>query len=185
MIVIFIGAMMTAIVTLVLLRPLARAGEKRAVLALSCFIPLAALGLYLWVGHPDMKTSAAMFERAGPRAERRALVAQELTLMQALSQSPDSVRLMLALGDVQMKQGHIDEAVRILEMARGKAPKNHEARAELGAAYYAKGIRLLMDEETGQAKTWLEKAAAVAPGDVSYRKRLVHDLKALRDDRKN
>ncbi len=180
MTVILIGALMTAAAMLALLRPLAQAGKNRLVAALSCALPAAALGLYLWIGHPDLPSAAAAFETAGPRAERRALVAQELTLMQALSQSPDNVRLMLALGDTQMKQGHIDEAVRILEQARDARPDNHEVRAELGAAYYAKAIRLLMDEDRDGARPWMDKAVGTAPPDVSYAARLKRDSAALR-----
>jgi cytochrome c-type biogenesis protein CcmH/NrfG len=175
MIVVLIGAILTAIVTALLLQPLK--GQKRAALILAGIIPMTVLGLYLWLGHPDLPSASAAFEKTGMRAERRALVAQELTLMQALSEKPDSIRLMLALSDVQMKQGHIDESIRILEHAQEQDKKNHDVKLQLGAAYYAQGVKLLLDENKAEARPWLEKAVKTAPKDAPYLGQLKKELK--------
>lgn len=174
MIVILIGAILTAVVTALLLQPLK--GQKRTALILAAIIPLTVLALYLYLGHPDLSSAPAAFETSGPRAERRALVAQELTLMQALSEKPQSIRLMLALSDVQMKQGHIDEAIRVLERGSEQDEKNYDIKLQLGAAYYAQGVKFLLDENNTEAMPWLEKAVKTAPEDAPYRERLVKDF---------
>ncbi len=175
MIVVLIGAILTAIVTALLLQPLK--GQRRAALILAGLIPVTVLGLYLWLGHPDLPSAPAAFETSGIRAERRALVAQELTLMQALSEKPDSIRLMLALSDAQMKQGHIDESIRVLEYAQEKNLKNHDVKLQLGAAYYAQAVKFLLDENKVEARPWLEKALMIAPKDAPYLGQLKKELK--------
>lgn len=180
MTVIVIGAMLAALAATILIRPLARAGQRRHAVAVALLVPLAAIGLYLLLGHPDQPSASALFETTGPRAERRALTAQELTVMQALSEQPGNLMLMRTLGDIQMKAGRIDEAVKILEHARAQAPADHDVLAELGAAYYANAIRALMDADKAGALPWLEKADSTAPQDVTYRARLEADLRAAR-----
>lgn len=177
MIVILIGAILAATMAAFLAGPLVREGAKREASGVVFFICVASAGLYLWLGHPDLKSAAAVYETSGPRAARRALVAQELTLMQALSEKPDSLRLMLALADVQMKQGHLDEAVRILELARDRHHDHHDVRLELGAAYYAQGVKLLMDDNREEAESLFNKAMKTAPEDAPYRSRLREDIK--------
>lgn len=175
MIVIILGAILTALVTLYLLRPL----ERRGRMVLAVLIPLAALGLYLWQGNPDIPSAAALFEGEGPRAEQRSLLVQELALMEGLSQTPDDLGLMLALGATRMQAGRIDEAVRILEHARQQAPDHPDVLTELGAAYYAQAVMHLIAEEPDQGLERLYQAQAVAPDHAPYKAQLEADIARL------
>lgn len=143
-------------------------------------IPLGVLSLYLFLGNPDVPSSSALFEQTGPRAERRALVKKELVLMDTLSNEPDNVDLMLALGAVRVRNGRLNDAISILEAALELDTKNKDIRTELGAAYYAAALSEIVLQENpdqNQMTELLQKSLKVAPPDAPYIKKLKQDLK--------
>lgn len=171
MIVISLCALLCALVTALILHDM-----HRHRMALLIAMPVLSLGLYLWMGTPDQPGAPALFERTGPRAEQRALAAQELALMQALSEDDENLTLMLALGTVRMRAGRTEEAIRILEHAQTSAPDDKDVRTELAAAYYAHAL----SQKQGDARLWLEKAYDLAPADAPYRTRLEQDFNTPR-----
>jgi hypothetical protein len=132
MITIILAALLTVAVTTWLVHPLMRSGGRRVARIVMIALPLCALALYLWRGHPDMPSAAALFEHDGPRAALRALTKDELRLTQALSQDPDNEELKTQLGEVfyarglaiLAEEGDRDRAAGYLDSAVSVAPAN-------------------------------------------------------------
>lgn len=131
MITIIIAALLTVAVTAWLAHPLMKSGDRRGRVILAA-LPLCALALYLWRGHPDMPSASALFEHDGPRAALRALTKDELRLTQALSQNPGNKELKTQLGEVfyarglaiLAEEGDAARAAAYLDDALSVAPAN-------------------------------------------------------------
>ena len=128
---IILAALLTVVVTAWLVHPFMKGGEKKKSLAVMIILPLCALALYLWQGHPDLPSAAALFEHDGPRATLRALAKDELKLTQALSQDPGNEALKTQLGEVFyarglaifVETGDHETAAAYLDKALSVAPK--------------------------------------------------------------
>ncbi|HEY8191397.1 MAG TPA: hypothetical protein VIG74_03150 [Alphaproteobacteria bacterium] len=131
MISIMIAALLTVATVAWLVHPLMKSGDRRARI-LMIALPLCALTLYLWRGHPDMPSAAALFEHDTTRATLRALTRDELRLTQSLSQDPENNELKTQLGEVfyarglaiLAEEGDPARAVGYLDDAIAVAPKN-------------------------------------------------------------
>ena len=132
MITIIFAALLTVAVAAWLVHPLMKNGEQKKSMAVMVALPLCALALYLWQGHPDMPSASALFEQGGPRAALRALAKDELRLTQSLSQDPGNEALKTELGQVfyarglaiMAEEGDAERAVGYLDSALSVAPKN-------------------------------------------------------------
>lgn len=131
MITVVLAALLTVAAVAWLVHPLMKSGDRRARI-LMVALPLCALALYLWRGHPDMPSAAALFEHDATRATLRALTKDELRLTQALSQDPENDDLKTQLGEVfyarglaiLAEEGDAARAAGYLDDALSVAPKN-------------------------------------------------------------
>jgi len=105
--IIIAAALLTALTAGWLVHPLMKADEKsrRAGLLILFVLPLAALGLYLAAGSPDMPSRPALFETDGPNAAIRALARQEQDAMKKLAAAPDDAGVRAELGEILYAQG--------------------------------------------------------------------------------
>lgn len=179
------AAIMTVLVIVILLAPLMLGGAARQVQGwvMLAFMTLAAMGLYLWRGSPDVPSQPALFQTSGPAFEQRASVKKEMALMQELAQKPEDTALMLELGAVRLQNGRIDQAIAILSAALEKEPESQPLRVKLGAAHYAAALsQILLENSKARALEHFEKALAIAPDDAPYRDRLLRDMKSVQDE---
>lgn len=137
--VIITAAILTVVVVVFLLAPLMLGSKRQQLQAwvLLMAITAGAMGLYLWRGAPDTPSAPALFEKAGANFEKRALIRKEAELERQLAANPDDTRLMLSLGEARLQNGHIDEAIAVLDNAYRRDPGNNAIRLKLGAAHYA------------------------------------------------
>lgn len=105
--VIVAAALLTALTAGWLVHPLMKGDGKsrRAGLVILFILPLAALGLYLAAGSPDMPSRAALFETETPGAAIRALSRQEQDAMKKLAAAPDDPAVRAELGEILYAQG--------------------------------------------------------------------------------
>lgn len=179
------AAIMTVLVIVILLAPLMLGGPSRQVQgwALLGFMTLAAMGIYLWRGSPDIPSQPALFQTSGPAFEQRASVKKEMALMQQLAQKPEDTALMLELGTVRLQNGRIEPAIAILSAALEMEPQSDALRVKLGAAHYAAALsQYLLENSKARALEHFEKALAIAPEDAPYREKMLRDMKNVQDE---
>lgn len=179
------AAVLTVFVIVPLLAPLMLGdGRQRAQgWAMLTLITLTAMGLYLARGAPDVPSRPALFETAGPAFDKREAVKRERSLTQRLAQKPDDTDLMLELGDLQMHNGRLDQAIALLETAMEKAPGSTAIRGKLGAAHYAAALyETLMENDRSRAADHFEKAVTIAPADAPYREKLLKDRQEFQNE---
>lgn len=141
MITIILAAILTVAVTAWLVHPAMKGDARKKAAAIMIVLPLSALSLYLWQGHPDLSSAAALFEHEGPRAALRQLAKDELDLTQALSQDPGNAELKTRLGEAFYARGlavlaverDTARAAEYLDNALSVAPENAPYRAQLQA----------------------------------------------------
>lgn len=112
--------------------------SPRWVLGLAVAAPVAALGLYLWLGNPgapDLPFEARRAELAARAAsDPGALKPDELIalLEEDARDRPDDPRPHLFLGQVLASQGRYDDALRATQAALRRDPKNPDALVQAG-----------------------------------------------------
>lgn len=180
MTVIILCALMAVATSCWLVHPMMKdAARRRAGLTLCASIGGVALILYLLTGAPDTPSAAALFENEGARAKQRALTGQELTLMQAVAEDTTDIKMQLALGETRLRAGRAEDAVAILENARGLQPNNQDVLSALGFAHYAAAIELAMANDIPGAKARLDTALKIAPENAPYRAQIMRDRDKL------
>lgn len=181
-----IATLMTVITIIVLVAPLMLGSpkQKMAGWVLLTVLTVAAMGIYLWHGSPAIPSQPALFEKSGPRFDKRQLVKTELDLSRKLAAAPDDAGLMLSLGSVQLQNGRIDQAITTLTRAYDMKPDIIDPiRVKLGAAHYAAALSsALIDGKKEQAWEHFRKALEIAPGDAPYMGRLLKDMKEFKDE---
>lgn len=160
------------------LHPLMKGPEQRKGMMVLGLTVLTALGLYIAIGSPDVPTSPAIFEKAGPRFEQRLASQRELVLLEALSGAPDHVPLLLELGTVRIQAGHPQDAFEVLDHAHKLDPDNADIREALGAAHYAIALNYALQprkDARAMAIAHFEKALAITPASAEFYARLKND----------
>lgn len=179
------AAILTIIVLNILLAPLMHGSPRQKIAgwALLVVVTLAAMGLYLAQGSPGIPSAPAVFEKQGPRHEKREAVKKELELSRALQAAPDDTALMLKLGTVRLQNGRMDEAIAVLTRAHAIAPDDKGINTKLGAAHYAAALAaFLLDDDRQAAQAHFDKALEIAPQDAPYRGKLATDLKKFHEE---
>jgi cytochrome c-type biogenesis protein CcmH len=148
-------------------RPPGLRHERAAGLVLCAAVPMAALGLYLWIGRPDLP-GQPLAGRDMDAALRDAPVEEVAeTLFQRLAMDPGRPDGWLLLARTYMQLGQYDQAA----MAYGQAIAWLGDKA--AASHYSSfGEALTLaagGRVTGEAKTAFEKALALDPGDPPAR----------------
>ncbi len=186
MMLVMIPATILTIVALnILLAPLMHGTgkQKTAGWALLVVVTVAAMGLYLKRGAPDVPAAPAVFEKQGPRYEQRQLIKKELDLAEALKAAPEDTALMLKLGEARLQNGRMDAAIKVLSAAHEKAPEDNAISTKLGAAHYAAALAaFLLEDNKDAAQKHFERAQKIAPEDAPYREKMLHDIKNFHEE---
>ena len=122
-------AALTAGTVLILVRPVARSPRLRQ--AITAIVPLAALGLYLWLGRPDL-----LDWRIGPRLPP-ALVSAVEKLRADTAEHPDDATAWILLAQVDRKLEHYAEAEDCYRHAIALTPDDLQLKPALGEVLVA------------------------------------------------
>jgi len=105
--------------------PLARQGAKaaRACMLVICVVSGAALGLYFYLGRPDLADMPAAPQLAD------GVVSQELGALKKLSVNPDDVDALVMLAAIRIAQGREESSITPLLTRAGKlAPEDRRVK---------------------------------------------------------
>ena len=139
--VLLLGALLCAFTAYWVLRAYRRAGgggrNRRSALALCAVTALAALGLYLFNGRPELPDApfeprlAALKQRDPTSYSAEEALA---VLQRAARENPADALAHLYAGQILLDQGRAPEAARAFDAALRRAPENAEALLGLGRA---------------------------------------------------
>lgn len=121
-------ALLAAVTALKLLNPLLRRGphrsaadisgvDRRLAGALMCGLPVAALGIYMVLGRPDLPGSPAIFKDPGELAMRQEALLSKRPMEVLLRQNPDDIGAVVKLSTISYRLGRFDEAARYMRRA--------------------------------------------------------------------
>jgi cytochrome c-type biogenesis protein CcmH len=122
-------------------------------------IPLTALGVYGFVGRPDLP-DAPLAQRKTDAASPEAVEAMIAKIENDVVTSPDDARRWAALALVYMRIGRYDDAVRAFGQLLRLKGEDADLRADYGEALAAAAGGIV----TAEARAAFEKALADTPG---------------------
>lgn len=108
----FVFAILTAVGALYMFAPLAQAGKLRAAYGLTALFGGLALGLYLWLGNPDLPPAPAAPRQTAQKAALAQIAAGADKLRQALAADPGDAQGWALLAKSESALGH-DEAAAV------------------------------------------------------------------------
>jgi cytochrome c-type biogenesis protein CcmH len=141
--------------------------SPRWVMGLAAIAPLAALGLYLWLGAPGVPDQPFQTRRAELAARAAsdpgALRPDELIalLEEDARDRPDDPRPHLFLGQVLASQGRYDDALRATQAALRRDPKNPDALVQAGVTL----IELNQGKVDDQSRRLFSAALVLQPAN--------------------
>lgn len=158
-------ALICALSTIIILAPIAQTHHRHSMI-LMIFIPCIALGLYMFLGAPDVPSHPAIYETDPEIIDARNIVLRELETMQAISKEPDNTNLIMRLAGIRMKQGKFDDAAELLQNAVKTFPNEPMLKMQLATAYFAKAMTLLENKRFVESYQAFEKVKQFAPADA-------------------
>jgi cytochrome c-type biogenesis protein CcmH len=122
-------SLLAAIVALKLMHPLLRRGphrhagdapstvDRKLAGAVMCGVPVAALGIYMFLGRPDLPGNPVIFNEPGELFARQEALLSKRPLETLLKENPDDLGALLKLATINRVLGHYEEAVKFMRRA--------------------------------------------------------------------
>jgi cytochrome c-type biogenesis protein CcmH len=121
-------ALLTAVIALKLMHPLLRRGahrgtdaathaDRKLAGAIMCSLPVAALGIYMTLGRPDLEGAPAIFRDPGELAMRQDALLSRRPMETLLKQNPDDIGAIVKLATINHRLGRFSEAVKYMRRA--------------------------------------------------------------------
>lgn len=182
-IVVLVGALLAAGAAFWTLRAARRAGgdrrDSRQVLLACALVSIAALGVYLVNGRPELEGGAysTRLEALRERSPETYTIDEALAVLaEGARRNPDDPRPHLFAGEILLANGRAEEAARSFDAALRRAPRSGEAMLGLAKATVAVQGRftpeaLAMFQQAGELSNdpapWLYQAMAAMEQDRS------------------
>lgn len=175
-------AILTAALALYTLAPLAQAGRLRIAYILTVAIGASALGLYLWLGNPDLPAAPAGPRQAAQQAALAQIAAGADKLRQALRDNPDDAQGWALLAKSESALGHDEAAAsaydHAADLTQGEAADDLRLEAKsarIAQLYKAGKAAWTRGDRAGMEANW-RPLLALLPDQAPLRGELLQKL---------